>query len=81
VPTHAEDYVHRIGRTGRAGEERLSSPERAPQAVKAPSAPPGEGRRAKQGGRRRERDDAEPVVGLGDHVPDFLLRRTRVSSE
>ena len=21
VPTHAEDYVHRIGRTGRAGQE------------------------------------------------------------
>ncbi len=32
-------------------------------------------------GRRGERDDGPPVVGLGDHVPDFLLRPVKVPSE
>jgi superfamily II DNA/RNA helicase len=149
VPTHAEDYIHRIGRTGRAGLtgtaitiatpidakyiaaiEKLtgfpideiaveaageraaafsrgraereqknrgerrggrrrseSRPEPAPAreqppgpVAKAPSAPPDEGARDKQKDSRRKREDAEPVVGLGDHVPNFLLRPTRVSS-
>jgi ATP-dependent RNA helicase RhlE len=150
VPSHAEDYVHRIGRTGRAGrtgkaltiatpsdekyldaiqsliggpiptiespaidapaEERGESPrserpargrsrrkaaepaptaepaepapaeESAPKAAEtAPaedSAPPAAepARRPSRGrGRREEREDA-PVVGMGDHVPDFLTR-------
>jgi superfamily II DNA/RNA helicase len=145
VPTHAEDYIHRIGRTGRAGRsgtaitiatpidskyiaaiERLTgqpieeieveasteraaafnrgraerkgegsrnesrrkngrpdrsrSPEQAPHAASAPAAPSDGNARGKPKNRRRERDDAEPVIGLGDHVPNFLLRPTRVSS-
>jgi superfamily II DNA/RNA helicase len=189
VPTHAEDYVHRIGRTGRAGRsgtaitlvapgdakyvaaieklvgetaewldvpipemrdsgrserdtrDRSSRKRRerggethaeaaAPAAeaadVTAGDAEPagsGEGRRRRRGGRgrssgqrehaaepaaaearpaeekspapqrsrqprpanqpRRERDkdhDDKPVIGLGDHVPQFLLRPVRLPS-
>ncbi len=145
APHHAEDYVHRIGRTGRAGKsgvaltiatrldskaiaeiekliarkidwaasaadveeapeaeaprheerghrregrqrhERSSAPrsrrpdERAPAAAEPhrrpdnrPAAP------VAAEPRRRSREDYDaPVVGLGDHVPSFLLRPTR----
>jgi len=149
VPTHQEDYVHRIGRTGRAGktgtaiticqpheekylskiEEMLggpipkaepagqapadATPEAKPrrargetQSSKArsrahpdPTAQPdttaqpearpkaqakpepakarGEGEpRRSRGGRGKGGD--QPVVGMGDHVPAFLLREVRV---
>jgi len=134
VPIHSEDYVHRIGRTGRAGREgtaltiavpldrkyldrieemlgkaidRIEPPEapavegrrrperkprlsrdEAPQAVEtrveetvpeAATAKPaakgrgkGEGRRGRGGGRGDDR-----VVGMGDHVPAFLMREVR----
>ncbi len=161
VPTHAEDYVHRIGRTGRAGKtgialsivtaadqkyvleiERLIArkidwlageslanlPEdsetrprvsraRAPrsrrasppggdaargrasssrqQTISAPAAakPSGSRRRrdrplaslaetarrdTQRAGARRHNDADSPVVGMGDHVPMFLLRPTKV---
>lgn len=148
TPHHAEDYVHRIGRTGRAGRtgysftlvgpgdekslaaiekligqsiewegqslaERPASerssrrrgrgderptrgrkggraqaerrPEREEEAIAAPRAeqPPRAPRperdrrpaKAPQGTRSRHEHDSEPpVVGLGDHVPAFLLR-------
>jgi superfamily II DNA/RNA helicase len=39
------------------------------------------GREERNRGRERDRDDGgKPVVGLGDHVPAFLLRPVRVSS-
>ena len=146
APHHAEDYVHRIGRTGRAGKtgvavtlatrldakniaeiEKLIArkvdwaagaaeveeeaapppaqergrrrdseprrerpargererereaaprgrrPEPRPAAAAAPVAPPA------PAPRRRSREDYDaPVVGLGDHVPSFLLRPTRL---
>ncbi len=162
VPSHAEDYVHRIGRTGRAGREgtaitiavtaddkylsaiegliktqipRIEAPgvtvsgpsddepreerrrerggrksearrdrgekdtprEDAPREDKAardeaPAAPReaapreparsserGQERRKDRGGRDRDnRRDDPPVVGLGDHVPDFLTRGMKV---
>ncbi|HVY18939.1 MAG TPA: DEAD/DEAH box helicase [Bauldia sp.] len=171
VPTHAEDYVHRIGRTGRAGlkgtaitiatsldrkyvgaiekmmgtaippmeveageeravafskgrterEEAHAHPERRekrhrePQQHKAPEprepqqrepAPAPEQRhhhaeprqehhprrdaqRPHNAPRREEprrqqhhdRDDGPPVVGLGDHMPDFLRRPVKIPSE
>ncbi|MCV2870991.1 DEAD/DEAH box helicase [Defluviimonas sp. WL0050] len=167
VPSHAEDYVHRIGRTGRAGrkgvavtiatpgdkkyldaieslvkkplprveapegfelseaaqraprkddgkdrsrgrgrdrDERRSRPvkphgeeapmapiEAAPVAVKPESkedkraerksepkpdrnAEPRQDKREGRKGDRRREDRDEPVVGMGDHVPDFLMR-------
>ena len=152
VPSHAEDYVHRIGRTGRAGlsgtaitiatsldskytasierltgekiewsgidsddevgrsrrsqatEKRVESekpaerPERPrrdrgarsrPATAKAsgtkepatqtaePSPPPKQLDKGRSGGRS---EPDQQVVGLGDHVPDFLLRPVRVSS-
>ena len=149
APHHAEDYVHRIGRTGRAGKsgaaitlatrldakaideiEKLIArkidwaPGAADVEDEAPLVKPergrsregergrdGERREARREGEKRERpaprgrrpeaprelpvsapvaaapaprrrqredfDDA-PVVGLGDHVPSFLLRPTRL---
>jgi superfamily II DNA/RNA helicase len=134
APHHAEDYVHRIGRTGRAGKtgaaitlatrldaksideiEKLIArkidwaPGAADVEDEVPEEKPargrsreGERREARREGERRERpaprgrrpeapatataprrrhredfDDA-PVVGLGDHVPSFLLRPTRL---
>ncbi|MEL6266903.1 MAG: C-terminal helicase domain-containing protein, partial [Pseudomonadota bacterium] len=133
VPNHAEDYVHRIGRTGRAGREgrafmiaalpsdekslaaiedmiakpvpRIERPPRSDaesrarpsrrddraEAPATPSAPsptttaeddtprPTSSTRSSRSsrssrGRRGDRRDEEPVVGMGDHVPDFLLR-------
>jgi superfamily II DNA/RNA helicase len=168
VPIHAEDYVHRIGRTGRAGKlgtaltiatphddkyvarieemignpvPRVETPEITP-ATPRPAAE-GEGRRERRRprreegearprreegearprreegearprreeapaaraetpapeqhvaparetektreprerrqGRRGERRDGAPVVGMGDHVPAFLLRAVKLS--
>jgi superfamily II DNA/RNA helicase len=148
VPHHAEDYVHRIGRTGRAGrtgysftlvspgdekslaaiekligqtiewagpslserpaserpsrrrgrgedrssrgrkgsarshaEKRTERPEEAPRPREEPTARPPRPERdrrpakAVQQGRPRHDQDADaPVMGLGDHVPAFLLR-------
>ena len=135
VPLHAEDYVHRIGRTGRAGRRgiavTLATPEdgklvaaitaligRGVPRVAAPASeaeaggtePEAPARRAKRPTRRaapRAKDaprvkeqpktpsgskarpagkDAarEPakggrVVGMGDHVPAFLLTPLRAS--
>ena len=151
VPSHAEDYVHRIGRTGRAGREgrafTISTPaddkylaaiehmlqkklprgdmpegagevaEEGSRTAPKPSETAARSQRKPRGGKPAERrdDDAaggakappeaasaepaqtrptrpergrgsddkaarkartgtEPVVGMGDHVPDFLLR-------
>ena len=151
VPTHSEDYVHRIGRTGRAGRDgtaiSICSPheekylgfieqligreipredplpgtkaaqqsnetaEAAPEAdapkARAPRAPrkpredaartedtqseaprsekprSGKSRSDKpredrsRGRRRRDDHDDNKVVGMGDHVPAFLMRPVR----
>ena len=134
VPTHSEDYVHRIGRTGRAGREGTaisicapheekylgfieeligrevpraepvgsSKPQRrataepeaaeeaeAPQAREAktretkvrepkPARNSREGREDKPRNRRRRDDyNDSKVVGMGDHVPAFLMRPIR----
>jgi superfamily II DNA/RNA helicase len=144
VPSHAEDYVHRIGRTGRAGRKgtaitlavpadekylgaieglikqpipRVTPPMETAAAAEGEAEAPRERRERgpsrKRGGERREearpeaeakpekpakeqaprregergRDDRRregnrrgeaPVVGLGDHVPDFLMRGFKV---
>ncbi len=133
IPTHAEDYIHRIGRTGRAGREgrafTLTTPEddkylhaierlqgRKIEEFDAGLGKPGRAERTKQddakpeksSSRRksgkRARDDKqdgkpddrqddrrneqrgkepgragkdEAVVGMGDHVPAFMLRPAR----
>ena len=51
--------------------------EEAPRSRRASRPPENEPRR--KAPRRREDDDA-PVVGMGDHVPSFLLRSTRVKT-
>ena len=136
VPIHSDDYVHRIGRTGRAGKtgaalmlvtpadrkaydailktigaegipaldlssfieevqgERKKRPARKDKTKRSPveketkdtdtecrsvsnqdsseKAPPP---RRKRGGKSSQRESqAEPVVGLGDHMPAFLTR-------
>jgi len=123
TPIHADDYVHRIGRTGRAGrkgealtlvtpaddkaydailrtigvkeiealdfsdffktldkagrrgkpkplQRRAESDEPGPAKAAEPSKP----RRRKRESADRRNRAAEPVVGLGDHVPAFLTR-------
>ncbi len=124
VPSHAEDYVHRIGRTGRAGREghafslvtpadnrylgaieklignkipyigktadkepvakkataqKSTTKSSAGKAVKTPAdrAPKAEKKAdAPQKNTRSRGKATEPVTGLGDHVPAFLLRST-----
>jgi len=148
VPTHAEDYVHRIGRTGRAGRqghaysialaedskyvaaiEKLvgktippldgsagkksapkkddkkpgaeteestaksaSTPASTPEkkAERAPKSDDDHGKRNRgRGGRDRSRDEGREearsegersgggrIVGLGDHVPAFMMQKT-----
>ncbi|MBI1366569.1 MAG: DEAD/DEAH box helicase [Alphaproteobacteria bacterium] len=139
VPVHAEDYVHRIGRTGRAGRQgtafmlvtpadgkqydailkmlgvkeidalnikvdvepreqrsraderprreergergrgrRRTRPDREPSSStreKNAAAPAGDRERPRKNAEpRRRKEESEDVVGLGDHVPAFLLR-------
>lgn len=133
VPSHAEDYVHRIGRTGRAGregtaftiaipadEKYLSAieglikaqipPLEVPETAKPPAgddtaeeARPRRGRqnrkdkadadtseqkskrgknndRGERTDKRSDKSGDAPVIGLGDHVPNFLLRDMKTSS-
>ncbi len=129
LPSHPEDYVHRIGRTGRAGrdgkaislmvpadqkyldaiEELLQKP--LPRGKAPESAAPARSKAAPRASRETEPKPVEPareapaaaelhqfedekaargrgksrnretprgaVVGMGDHVPDFLLREFR----
>ncbi|MEL7470689.1 MAG: DEAD/DEAH box helicase [Pseudomonadota bacterium] len=135
VPTHSEDYVHRIGRTGRAGREgkaftialpsdekyvgfiqelikhdipKVDLPEgvlvkeddrraRKSEEVTKEAAEKSSSRREPRSSRRaqddeprqenprsdsrrrggRRDDHGAPVVGMGDHVPAFLLREIR----
>ncbi len=111
VPSHAEDYVHRIGRTGRAGRSgkafticvprddkyldgvekliqkqipRIENPVKTAAPVEEPSrAPRAEtedrkptrtrSRRSERGPRHGDesRQDSN-VVGMGDHMPEFI---------
>ncbi|MHA3914743.1 DEAD/DEAH box helicase [Halovulum sp. GXIMD14793] len=127
VPTHAEDYVHRIGRTGRAGREGkalslcwpheqkyldeieelvkksipvIDSPlgaadttEDAPRTRRKSDKEPSEPvekkaksktrssepapQRTERGGRRSDRG-GKPVIGMGDHIPAFLMQSMNV---
>jgi superfamily II DNA/RNA helicase len=138
VPAHAEDYVHRIGRTARAGREgrafTVATPEdnkyvaaierligtRLPRltlegikSAELQEAPPRTRRKA--GGRQRgaatdnkppeavesrrdqpsrtssqeprpsrpprRQEPDKPVIGMGDHVPAFMLREPKVEKK
>ena len=119
VPIHAEDYVHRIGRTGRAGRkgaammlvtsadgkyyesilQTIGAKEiqaldfskffeenpvgarrdkaRKPSDEKKGKSEKSADRRERgkaAGPRRRESAPEQAVVGMGDHVPAFLMR-------
>ncbi|MEM8935615.1 MAG: DEAD/DEAH box helicase [Pseudomonadota bacterium] len=115
VPIHADDYVHRIGRTGRAGrkgaalmlvtpadgkyydailstigEKSISEldfsgffenqPEKRPHRDE-PRATPARDRSRSPRRRSEEKRTSraqeapvEPIIGMGDHVPAFILR-------
>ena len=137
VPYHAEDYVHRIGRTGRAGKDgrafSIASPsdtefvsaierligKEIPRAevdgLETATFAPSDGKRGRKrrsGGKDRDKapakeamaempdikaankklksanadktakekepaDSNEPVIGMGAHVPAFMLRPAR----
>lgn len=110
APNHAEDYVHRIGRTGRAGKTGVAftlastpdqktvaaiekligtkidwSPEQAdssePEVQKIVRQEPFKFNKNEQhrAERKPEKSYASdiPAVGLGDHVPFFLIRPIR----
>ncbi len=116
VPYNPEDYVHRIGRTGRAGKEgrafSIATPADselvsaietligkeipradiagAPAAEPVPASPPSRNthrrakpdadraRHAKRPAKAQRAPEADkPVVGMGAHVPAFLLRPGR----
>ncbi|MCP5073860.1 MAG: DEAD/DEAH box helicase [Rhodobacteraceae bacterium] len=118
VPIHSEDYVHRIGRTGRAGRDgkaitlclpfeekyldkieelvkkkidRMDAPglKKAATPAKAPqpkpekpvtqAAPKKETTRARPAKSGVRRDSGNKVVGMGDHVPAFILREFRIA--
>lgn len=129
VPTHAEDYVHRIGRTGRAGRsghaysiamaedskyvaaiekligkpipvlgggeskprtetapksrsEKSENPKKNPKAANDEVPAVSEEKRSKRSRRSREGDGAgvcnhtDTTVGLGEHVPAFMMQKT-----
>ena len=65
--------------------ERAARPERAPEPVapepRAYSAPRDSGRPPRDEQRRRYRDDdlGPPVLGMGDHVPSFMMRPVRLA--
>jgi len=69
-----EDRAPRVA--AEATEARPARAEREPR----PAAPVSTGRPARQQDRRQNRhdDDDRPVVGLGDHVPSFLLRPVKL---
>jgi superfamily II DNA/RNA helicase len=111
VPSNPEDYVHRIGRTGRAGKEGTaftlstqadkkyldvllkfldkkiplhSVPDEVLEDRKSKRADKPERRDKKKSTAKSDKldnedindntDNATPVIGMGDHVPDFLSR-------
>ena len=70
-PRESSREVSRPPRAARAPEKRPEAPQRAdaPQRSDGPqrSRPP-----------RRNEDHDAPVIGLGDHIPSFLLRPARI---
>jgi len=122
VPTHAEDYVHRIGRTGRAGREGAAvtlvtrqdnkylgaieqlinkqisvrktdemQDQEEPQKGKRKSGKStAQNDKAKQAPKRQQQNKDKDqgrkggntkTVGLGDHVPAFLLKPVVLNSK
>jgi superfamily II DNA/RNA helicase len=73
------------GRSG-GGEQRNAPRDRGPRRDQNTSGPSrdrsggkGGSDNRRGGNNRRRQDDDEPVIGLGDHVPAFLLREIRPS--
>ena len=65
-------------RGGSRGEPRPDAQRAAASPAPAErAAPPRERDQGSRRPRREDRDDGPPVVGLGDHVPSFLLRSVR----
>ena len=139
VPVSSENYVHRIGRTGRAGREGCaytlatpddhfyveaiekllgnpiprmntgdlacddapkergkkprprarrdgrtvgtSTPERARKTSEKPVSKRVDGKASSRNGGKRAKSREEAVVGMGEHVPAFLLRPVRPSGD
>ena len=75
-PEKAEAPAPAAKKPRRAGKAERAEPEKAPEKSENSSARRNSRSGKGRGGRRDQRQD-EPVVGMGDHVPAFLLREVR----
>ncbi|QGZ33398.1 DEAD/DEAH box helicase [Stappia indica] len=85
APKPAAEKTASSGRSG-GGEQRNAPRDRGPRRDQNTSGPSrdrsggkGGSDNRRGGNNRRRQDDDEPVIGLGDHVPAFLLREIRPS--
>ncbi len=59
---------------GTATSRQERTTEQRPKRERGPDRDRRGARSEGRGEERRDRDQGSPVVGMGDHVPDFLLR-------
>lgn len=85
-PSTEKTATDKPASSGRSGGEQRSAAARDRGPRRDQTAAPSRDRSGgkggsdnRRGGNRRRQDDDEPVIGLGDHVPAFLLREIRPS--
>jgi superfamily II DNA/RNA helicase len=82
-PDSRHHHAERPARERSAAEAERRSPARpaAEAERKPPARPPTYGDQPPQRRERPGREDDAPVIGLGDHVPDFLLRPVKARAK
>lgn len=78
IETLVKKTIDRIESPIKALPEKEKPAPKKAQVKKSP-APAPEPREKNRRGSSQSRDDRRPVVGLGDHVPEFLLREFRIA--